>query len=87
MRAADVSYSHQRYARSEIVKASSALSVADAILDQLAVLDLISKPIPQTREDEFPVAQQLSLNDIVSYAEQLAAERGFPTSLARPISH
>lgn len=87
LRAADVSYSHQRYARSEIVKASSALSVADAILDQLAVLDLISKPIPQTREDEFPVAQQLNLNDIVSYAEQLATERGFPTSLARPIGH
>lgn len=87
LRAADVSYSHQRYARSEIVKASSALSVADAIIDQLAALHLISKPISQSRENEFPIAQQLSLSDIVSYAEQLATERGFPTSLARPIGH
>ncbi|SMY34102.1 bifunctional tRNA (mnm(5)s(2)U34)-methyltransferase/FAD-dependent cmnm(5)s(2)U34 oxidoreductase [Photobacterium malacitanum] len=87
LRAADVSYSHQRYARSEIVKASSALSVADAIIEQLAALDLIQSPLPQTRENAFPVAQQLSLNEIVSYAEKLAAERGFPTSLARPIGH
>ncbi|MEC6909181.1 NAD(P)-binding protein [Photobacterium piscicola] len=87
LRAADVSYSHQRYARSEIVKASSALSVADAIVDQLAALNLISQPILQTRENEFPVSQQLSLHDIVTYAEKLAAERGFPTSLARPIGH
>lgn len=87
LRAADVSYSHQRYARSEIVKASSALSVADAIIEQLAALDLIQSPLPQTRENAFPVAQQLSLSEIVSYAEKLAAERGFPTSLARPIGH
>ncbi|SKA44957.1 bifunctional tRNA (mnm(5)s(2)U34)-methyltransferase/FAD-dependent cmnm(5)s(2)U34 oxidoreductase [Photobacterium toruni] len=87
LRAADVSYSHQRYARSEIVKASSALSVADAIMDQLAALHLIQTPVSQTREDAFPIAQQLSLNDIVSYAEQLAAERGFPISLASPIGH
>ena len=87
LRAADVSYSHQRYARSEIVKASSALSVADAIIDQLATLHLITKPVPQTRENEFPVAQQLSLDEIVSCAEQLAVERGFPASLARPIGH
>ncbi|SMY34972.1 FAD-dependent oxidoreductase [Photobacterium andalusiense] len=87
LRAADVSYSHQRYARSEIVKASSALSVADAIIEQLAALNLIQSPPPQTRENAFPVAQQLSLNEIVSYAEKLAAERGFPTSLARPIGH
>ncbi|PSW58829.1 FAD-dependent oxidoreductase [Photobacterium kishitanii] len=87
LRAADVSYSHQRYARSEIVKASSALSVADAIIEQLATLDLIPTPVPQTRENEFPVAHQLSQHDIVSYAEKIAEERGFPISLARPIGH
>lgn len=87
LRAADVSYSHQRYARSEIVKASSALSVADAIIEQLAILGLIQTPVSQTRENQFPVAHQFSLDEIVSYAEKLAAERGFPISLARPIGH
>ncbi|WP_318433299.1 FAD-dependent oxidoreductase [Photobacterium leiognathi] len=86
LRAADISLSGNNYARSEIVKASSALSAADAIVSELIDKQLITQlNIESTREQSFPVTLQLSKHDIVSYAEKIAEERGFPASLAQPI--
>ncbi|WP_434139275.1 FAD-dependent oxidoreductase [Photobacterium leiognathi] len=86
LRAADISFSGNNYARSEIVKASSALSAADAIVSELIDKQLITQlNIESTREQSFPVTLQLSKHDIVSYAEKIAEERGFPASLAQPI--
>ncbi len=41
--------------------------------------------VESTREQSFPITLQLSKHDIVSYAEKIAEERGFPASLAQPI--
>ncbi|MGF1760479.1 FAD-dependent oxidoreductase [Photobacterium sagamiensis] len=87
LRAADVSFAGKRYARSEIVKASSALSVADSIVKQLYDEQLISTtqlnwdcPL----EERFPVTHSLGLDEVISKAEQLAKLRGYPAALARP---
>lgn len=86
LRAVDISFSGQRYARSEIVKASSALSAADAIVDALVTEDLIaSQPDTATREQLFPVTLALSKHQVVKHAEAIAVDRGFPASLAQPI--
>ncbi|PSV21790.1 FAD-dependent oxidoreductase [Photobacterium leiognathi subsp. mandapamensis] len=86
LRAADISFSGCNYARSEIVKASSALSAADAIVAELINKQLIAQPDKSNaREQSFPVTLGLSKDEIVSYAEKIAEERGFPASLAQPI--
>ncbi len=88
LRAADVSFAGDRYARAEIVKASSALTVATAIVEQLREEALIA---PETAfgntelSQQFPVTKSLPLEDITSLAEQLAQERACPLALARPV--
>jgi hypothetical protein len=89
LRAADVSFEDQRYARSEIVKASSAISAADAILDKLVEEGLITKDIFAgllLREEQFQVTHALNTADVVRVAEQLAESRHFPKALAQPVN-
>ncbi|QUJ70565.1 FAD-dependent oxidoreductase (plasmid) [Photobacterium sp. GJ3] len=88
LRAADVSFAGQRYARAEIVKASSALAAAERILEQLVCEGIISESASGASnrwEERFSITQQLSLEAIVEKAEQLAAARCFPTALALPV--
>lgn len=87
LRAADVSFAGERYARSEIVKASSALHVADAIVKELYNEELISSTLldwDRPLEERFPVTYSLNLDEVILKAEQLANMRAYPAALARP---
>ncbi|WP_299012946.1 NAD(P)-binding protein [uncultured Photobacterium sp.] len=90
LRAADISFAGKRYARSEIVKASSALSAADKVLEQLQCEGLLPK-IPQLStlalEAQLPVTSGLDLNTVVVMAEKLASSRSYPEELARPVRY
>lgn len=85
LRAADVSFAGVNYARAEIVKASSALEVADAIIGNL------NKKAPKSNYQQlsqrFPVTNALTPNEIISLAKKLADDRDFPTALALPFGH
>ncbi len=80
LRASDVSFSGDRYARCEIVKASSVLSMADDIVKQLVKLNFLKAPYKQKRD--FFHLQKLDEEAISYYAEQLCKERNYPLSLA-----
>jgi hypothetical protein len=84
LRAADVSFDSKHYARAEIVKASSALEAADAILADLICCGLIEKSAltePYNRH-YFPVSQQSSDSDVTKRAIALAKQRDYPSALA-----
>ncbi len=80
LRATTVSFSGENYARAEIVKATSALSAADAILHAINP-PLTEKRTP--RENQLPLTQKLSPEKIYALAEHLAKSRGYPTALAK----
>jgi hypothetical protein len=85
LRAADVSFYGKHYARTEIVKASSALAAADSILVDLAENGLIDKVDlgKHLTEHYFPISQQATSAEVTERAEQLAKERDYPSSLAK----
>lgn len=80
LRAADVSFVGARYARCEIVKASSVLSVADAITGQLINLGYLDKNVYGNRD--FSLSKNISETAISQRAKILAKERNYPVSLA-----
>lgn len=84
LRAADISFAGRRYARTEIVKASSALSAAEGVIKQLVIEGLVPDMEDDTLplEQQFPVTSGLSQEEIVTKAETLASERGYPQALA-----
>ncbi|WP_159820760.1 FAD-dependent oxidoreductase [Colwellia sp. 20A7] len=94
LRTADVSFYGQHYARAEIVKASSALDAADAILknfidcglisEQLMYADerLVKAGINYLTEHYFPVSLQCSETEVTERAIALAQERDYPMALA-----
>ena len=81
LRAADVSFEGHHYARVEIVKASSALTAADRIVDKLAELGWLE-------HKEQPLSPSLALtkdqhaSEVEQEAIRLARERGYPDELA-----
>ncbi len=81
LRAADVSFEGNHYARVEIVKASSALTAADRIVGRLAELGWLEM-------DEQPLSPSLALTEgqnateVEQEAIRLARERGYPDELA-----
>lgn len=87
VRVADVSFSGDNYARTEIVKASSALDAADLIIDKLIETNqlnlknsIFSKQLITSHY--FPVTQSFSLKLITEKAESLAKQRNYPADLA-----
>ena len=84
LRAAAVSFEQHNYARAEIVKASSALTAADQILDKLVELNLAKMKQPSSREMQFPITMQLDRNAITQLAMELAVHRNYPAALALP---
>lgn len=84
LRAADVSFDSEHYARAEIVKASSALAAADAILENLLACDLIDKVDDgyDLATHYFPVTLQCSENEVTKRAKILAKQRDYPIALA-----
>lgn len=72
LRSADVSFDGQRYARLEIVKASSALLAAQKIMNRW----FVDQKVDMCRDIE------LKPSDVESVAKRIARERGYPESLA-----
>lgn len=80
LRAADVSFVGESYARCEIVKASSVLSASDEILKKLQCAGLIKDCSTDNRA--FKLTKKMSIEQIEERAVKLALERGYPASLA-----
>lgn len=80
LRVAEVAFPTSRYARCEIVKVSSVIDMAEAILDDLAKEKLYTATIPmQTLLEQIPLVEE---DTVTSQAEALCHERGYPAELA-----
>ncbi|MDV6250177.1 FAD-dependent oxidoreductase [Vibrio sp. EA2] len=77
LRAADVTFEQNNYARVEIVKASSTLLAAQKILQHWFDIEP-----QQDVESQHPVAVHWSEQEVEQYAIQLTQERDYPKSLA-----
>lgn len=80
LRAADVSFEGDTYARCEIVKASSVLGMADAITKKLIGLGFLDSSLYGIRNFENP--KNFTEENITKYAEKLCLQRDYPKSLA-----
>ncbi len=80
-RTADVSFEDERYARCEIVKASSVLTMADSITKQLIHLGYVDKNLYGKRE--FESLKKINEQSISKYAQSLCITRNYPVSLAK----
>ncbi|AUS07025.1 FAD-dependent oxidoreductase [Pseudotamlana carrageenivorans] len=80
-RVGEVSFPCKTYARSEIVKASSALTVARQIMDQIKALGIISNL--EKRGDENALLESISKDDIDALARRFAMQRGYPEALSQ----
>ncbi len=78
LRAANVSFEGTNYARCEIVKASSVLTMADAITQKLIKFKYLDASIYRGRVSK----HNLNESEIVALAEKFAQERFYPISLA-----
>jgi len=85
LRAADVSFHGQHYARAEIIKGSSALAASDAILKNLVDCKLIvaSELGDYLTEHYFPISLQCTNKDVTERAIIFAKQRGYPIALAK----
>ncbi|WP_336622621.1 MULTISPECIES: FAD-dependent oxidoreductase [unclassified Agarivorans] len=83
LRAASVSFDKTHYARTEIVKFSSALSAAEQIIDNIRDLGLLGDKLAHSALNELNSTQGLAYSQVLALAEQLAAQRNYPLSLAR----
>jgi hypothetical protein len=78
LRASDVSFCGERYARLEVVKASSTLEAAQKVAQHW--FDI---PESDSIEETHSVTMSLELNDIENKAIGLTQERGYPNALAK----
>jgi FAD dependent oxidoreductase len=81
LRAADVSFEEETYARCEIVKASSVLSMADTITRQLIFLGYAEEEMYKKRD--FSTLGKADEIKISRYAESLCKDRDYPVSLTQ----
>ncbi|SON53351.1 FAD-dependent oxidoreductase [Vibrio tapetis] len=81
LRAADVSFSGESYARMEVVKGSSALDASNKIVDHMVNNGLIIKQdvLPM----EYKITLSLAAKQVEKKAEDLARLRGYPVALAQ----
>ncbi len=80
LRATDVSFEGDRYARCEIVKASSVLGMADAITKKLIDLDFLDSSHYGSRG--FIKIKNFTEENITTLAQNLCIKREYPKSLA-----
>lgn len=83
LRVGEVSFPHQFYARSEIIKASSALTVANQIIDRLQEENIV--PEIENRTQVNALIDAISKQEIDDFAAKLTTERGYPQELSRLI--
>jgi hypothetical protein len=84
LRVGEVSFPKRSYARSEIIKASSALTVANQIIGKMyeeKVIDLIDNNIYEN-----PLLAETTKNDIDELAEDFAVKRGYPAPIAQLVT-
>lgn len=80
LRAAEISFEGDNYARLEIVKASSVLSMADAITKKFIDLNILDASFYRTRN--FEALRNYNESDVTFHAKLLCNQRGYPVSLA-----
>ncbi len=80
LRVGEVSFPSKFYARSEIIKASSALTVANQIIDKIRKENIISVP---EKSNNNSLLNSVSKEDIDKLAAELAELRGYPKALSR----
>ena len=78
LRAADVTFEGQHYARIEVVKGSSALEAAMKLVNQWQLFDYESRSI----EELHPVSMSLNAEQVEEKAKMIAASRDYPPELA-----
>ena len=83
LRAANVSFVDKYYVRCEIVKASSVLSMADTITDQLIALGFVEATMKGKRD--FKSLYKYNDTVIGACAKQLTLEREYPPALSKRI--
>ncbi len=81
LRVGEVSFPGRSYARSEIVKASSALTVANQIIAKIQEEDLLSANDVQL--DPNFILIDIPKRDIDQLASELAVQRGYPEPMSR----
>eukprot|EP01134_Creolimax_fragrantissima_P005736 CFRG5736T1 len=88
MRASSVSF-EEYYARAEIVKASSALTAANEIVEELKGLNLLDMNIDRDMclEELFATSLSLSHESIEAKACMLAVQRNYPIAIAKPYTY
>lgn len=85
LRAADVSFDHKNYARTEIVKASSALTAADAVLNDILNKGLVELDDNALSVHKFDATQSLNADEVDAKAMQIAKDRAYPEALAKQL--
>lgn len=80
LRAADVSFEANHYARLEVVKGSSALRAARQLV---SVWQLKPDSAEQSIEAQHPYSMRLTAQQVEQYAIGLSQERGYPLELAQ----
>ena len=80
LRASDVSFVGENYARCEIVKASSVLCASDQIFKKLLTTGLVKVSSADSRT--FKLTKKITVDKIQERAVKLAVERDYPASLA-----
>ena len=83
LRVGEVSFPYKSYARSEIIKASSALTVANKIIDKIQEEEII--PLIQKKRKQNLLLDRISKNEIDKLSSELAIQRGYPEALSRLI--
>lgn len=81
LRVGEVSFSTKYYARSEIIKASSALTVANQIIDRMQQEKIVS-PFPK-RSNINSLLNSVSKNEIDKLAAEFTNVRGYPKALSQ----
>ena len=80
LRVGEVSFPSKFYARSEIIKASSALTVANQIIGKIQEENII--PVTD-KSNNNSLLNTVSKNDIDKLASEFADQRGYPKALSR----
>jgi len=80
LRTADVSFDKYKYARCEIVKASSVLTMSDLIVKDLIKYNIVKED--KYKQREFLYNSTIKDEDITKKAQELCIKRDYPISLA-----
>lgn len=83
LRVGEVCFATKSYARSEIVKASSALTVANQIINKMQDENILPNTINNTKFKDNILLSSISVNEINELSLGLATKRGFPGAMSK----